>query len=67
MRPSAAPEVVPDAAQQQPKSVPERPPLTRAEREAIRRRRRLIVALGGGLILLITAAVLIALNSTPID
>lgn len=64
---TAATEGEPQAAKEKPAPVPKRPPLTRAEREAIRRRRRLIAAIGGGVILLITAAVLIALNSAPID
>jgi len=34
---------------------PKRPPLTRAQREAIRRRRHLILAFGGAVILLATA------------
>ena len=40
---------------------PKRPPLTRAQREAIRRRRHLILALGGAVILLGTAYALFLL------
>jgi hypothetical protein len=41
-----------------------RPPLTRAQRDAIRRRRHIILALGGGILLVITALVLISLSGS---
>jgi hypothetical protein len=41
---------------------PNRPPLTRAQREAIRRRRHLILALGGAVILLVAAFALFTLS-----
>ena len=41
---------------------PKRPPLTRAERLAIRRRRQLIIAFGGGVILIIALFALLSLR-----
>jgi hypothetical protein len=61
---SDAPSATPAAA-----LPPKRPPISRAEREAIRQRRHLILALSGAVILLIAAYILFTVSggSSAID
>jgi hypothetical protein len=59
---STAPEPATSAPAAPAEPEPKRPPLTRAQRDAVRRRRHLILALGGAVILLATAYALFLLR-----
>jgi hypothetical protein len=61
--PSIDPQQSPPPKPQPATPAPKRPPLTRAERLAIRRRRQLVIACGGGVILLIALFTLLSLRS----